>query len=317
MAIIRNTASMMLKGRVGATTYYVADSRQLARQAMNNSNYGENASRTDLQQARRVKWSNLVNFYSANKAWMKKAYEDLKPGVSIFNRFMQLNINGADIPLTKSQAQAKIWVNDAYRVSQGSLIPLQMTEGTSANTVKFPQIPVADSDVTAGTFTTLGKFSTVLINSGLGFADGDAIAFIQFFGTISAPGAEGAIPASYKYSEIVLDSSSTALMPALVTNLIQDEGNLAFDPKDATMVAFVAIHTRKSGGKLLVSTQDMFTTQLPNEAWTASAQLNGAIKSYGESTTVPLAPGGSTGFGSGNDSSTGGGGEDDESGSLG
>lgn len=310
MAIIRNTASMMLKGRVGAITYFVADSRQLARQAMNNSNYGVNASRTDLQQARRVKWSNLVNFYSANKAWMKKAYEDLKPGVSIFNRFMQLNINGADIPLTKAQAQAKIWVADSYRVSQGSLIPLQMTQGGNYGTVKFTGIRVADSDVTEGKFATLGKFSTVLVNSGLGFADGDAIAFIQFFGTTVAPGTEGVLPASYKYAEIVLDSSSTAQMPALVENLIADQGNLAFDPKDEAMIAFVAIHTRKSGGKLLVSTQDMFLTQNPNNAWTNSAQLNEAIKSYGESTTVPLAPGGSSGFGSGNDSSTGGGGED-------
>lgn len=301
---------MMLKGKVGATTYYVAESRQLARQAMNNSNYGVNASRTDLQQARRVKWSNLVNFYSANKAWMKKAYEDLKPGVSIFNRFMQLNINGADIPLTKAQAQAKIWVADSYRVSQGSLIPLQIAQGENYNTVKFTGIRVADSDVTDGKFATLGKFSTVLVNSGLGFADGDAIAFIQFFGTTVAPGTEGVLPASYRYAEIVLDSSSTAQMPALVENLIADQGDLAFDPKDEAMIAFVAIHTRKSGGKLLVSTQDMFLTQNPDNAWTNSAQLSEAIKSYGESTTVPLAPGGSSGFGSGNDSSTGGGGGD-------
>lgn len=317
MAIIRNTASMMLKGKVGATTYYVADSRQLARQAMNNSNYGENASRTDLQQARRVKWSNLVNFYSANKAWMKKAYEDLKPGVSIFNRFMQLNINGADIPLTKAQAQAKVWVADAYRVSQGSLIPLQFQKGDPATTVVFPSIPVSTEIFDGVMFSNVGELSKALVASSYGFADGDAIAWVAFYGTTEAPDDQTPRSASYKYSEVVLDSTSTAQLSLGQASFGVVDGNLYYETGNADLVGIVFIHTRKSGGKLLVSTQDMILMKTPDAEWTASAQLNAAIKSYGESTTVPLSPGGSSEFGSGNDSSTGGSGEDDESGSLG
>lgn len=316
MAIIRNTASMMLKGKVGATTYYVADSRQLARQAMNNSNYGENASRTDLQQARRVKWSNLVNFYSANKAWMPKAYEDLKPGVSIFNRFMQLNINSAEVALTKSEAQAKLWVAEPYRVTQGSLTPLNVTfiESTAGFAVN------GDLNALTNAESTIGAFSQAFITANPQFRNGDAIVMVAFSGVKNAPGsASGMDPATYIYQELVLNTESTATFGELRLTWSFNEGRITNDMAD-NMQAVVFIHTRKSGGKLYVSTQDMVMNDSEDygyQEWTSAAQLSKAIASYGESTSVPLAPGGQGSLGSGNDSSTGGGGDDDGSGSLG
>lgn len=304
MAIIRNTASMMLKGKVGATTYYVAESRQLARQAMNNSNYGVNASRTDLQQARRVKWSNLVNFYSVNKAWMKKAYEDLKPGVSIFNRFMQLNINSAQVALTKNEAQAKIWVPASYRVSQGSLAPLNVDFSN-----ELPGVTLGGS-IEVTTETTVAEVSQAILSANAQMRNGDAIAFVVFRGTLTAPGADtGLVPATYRYYEIVLDTEDTSVFMNKYPGFGFSGGRLFNDEGDGAEAA-VFIHTRKSGGKLYVSTQDIVlnTEVLPNrDAWRSDMQLAKAIASYGESTTVPLAPGGQGSLGSGNDSSTGGG----------
>lgn len=313
MAIIRNTASMMLKGRVGATTYYVADSRQLARQAMNNSNYGVNASRTDLQQARRVKWSNLVNFYSANKAWMKKAYEDLKPGVSIFNRFMQLNINSAEVGLTKSEAQAKIWIPAPYRVTQGSLSPLE-TRFES----EIPSL-VLSGNLAISETTTVKAFSEALIQANPAFRAGDAIVLVAFYGTIMPPG-EGTVlsPATYKYHELVLDTEDVTLFQTKYPNFSMADGMLINNAEDGAAAA-VFIHTRKSSGKLYVSTQNILLNDAYDQAydmWASESQLASAIASYGESTTVPLAPGGQGSLGSGNDSSTGGG-SGDGGGSLG
>lgn len=305
MAIIRNTASMMLKGKVGATTYYVANSRQLARQAMNNSNYGVNASRTDLQQVRRVKWSNLVNFYSANKAWMKKAYEDMKPGVSIFNRFMQLNINSAQVALTKSEAQAKLWVPEVYRVTQGSLTPLagSFDDGT-------PGFPVSGNISVTGA-ETIGAISQAIIAANPQFRNGDAIVMVAINGVTSTPGSiTGMHPASYIYEELVLDTESAVVMTATSGGWSSADGRITNDNADGWQ-AVVFVHTRKSGGKLYVSTQDMVLNPNAVEnvgAWSANAQFAKAIASYGESTTVPLAPGGQGSLGSGNDSSTGGGG---------
>ena len=313
MAIIRNTASMMLKGKVGATTYYVAESRQLARQAMNNSNYGVNASRTDLQQARRVKWSNLVNFYSANKAWMKKAYEDLKPGVSIFNRFMQLNINSATVGLTRSEAQAKVWVPASYRVTQGSLGPL-----VGRFESEIPGLALS-GNLAISEATTVKAFSEALINANPIFRVGDAIVLVAFYGTNMPPAPDTILaPATYKYFELVLDTEDVSLFQTKYPEVGFADGLLTNGNADGAHAA-VFIHTRKNAGKLYVSTQDIFINDAYEQAyemWASDSQLAKAIASYGESSSVPLAPGGASTGGSGNDSSTGGG-SGDGSGSLG
>lgn len=303
MAIIRNLASGMLKGKVGDTTYYVSQSRQLARQALNNSNYGENASRTDVQQNRRVRWANLVNFYSGNKAWMKKAYENLKPGVSIFNRFMQLNINSATVALTRGEAQAKIWVPAIYRVSQGSLNPLSFQFVSSYPTLSLN----VGLEITQQ--TTVAEFSQSLLANNPTFRNGDAIVCVSFVGTSAEPGAElGMRPATYSYGEFVIDTEDTTLFATKYPVWGYSQGEFVYTGIDEPD-AGVFVHTRKSAGKLFVSTQDMVLNpeKAQNyDAWRDSAQFTKAIASYGESTTVPLAPGGWTVTISGNDSSTGG-----------
>lgn len=304
MAIIRNTASMMLKGKIGDTTYYVSQSRQLARQALNNSNYGETASRTDVQQNRRVRWANLVNFYSGNKAWMKKAYENLKPGVSVFNRFIQLNINASTVALTRGEAQAKLWVPASYRVSQGSLQPLECAYEDGVFGISL------NGELAMSAEMTVAQWSQALISANPQFRDGDAIVFVVFSGVYGAPGAElGMVPATYTYAELVLDTQDQAKIMEKHPGFIFGNGRLIQDLGEGSQAA-VFIHTRKSAGKLYVSTQDIVlnTVALTNyDAWRSEAQFTKAIASYGESTTVPLAPGGSSTGGSGNDSSTGGG----------
>lgn len=300
---------MMLKGKIGDTTYYVSQSRQLARQALNNSNYGETASRTDVQQARRVKWANLVNFYSGNKAWMKKAYENLPAGVSVFNRFMQLNIGSADVALTRQEAQAKTWVPASYRLTQGSLPPMAASfQG------EMPKAAIR-GELAISAETTVAQFSAALIAANAEFRSGDAIVFVAFFGEAAQPSPQNSLTAAtYVYEELLLDTEDTSLMKVKYPSFSHDGGFLVNERGDGAGGA-VFIHTRKSAGKLFVSTQDIALNDLLQEElteWRSSAQMAKAIASYGESTSVPLAPGGAVSGGSGNDSSTGG----DGSGSL-
>lgn len=303
MAIIKNNLSMMMRGKVGSFSYYVADTRQIVRQAQNNSNYGATATRTTKQQERRITWANLVNFYSANKAWMKKAYENLKPGVSVYNRFIQLNINYNKVALTKSEAQAKIWVVASYRVTQGSL-PSIMTAAGGAN---FTGIgPDADNPLTAG------AFASALINANIGYQKGDAIVFVRFNGTTSAPSSSSLKTASYKYEEFVLDPASTSALPSFIDfNTPNDEYVLVEESLDSAD-AYVFIHTRSVGGQLLVSTEDMYVRNESDDAWKGAAQQGSAIDSYGQGDFIPLVPGGASTSGTGNDSSSGGTEEDDD-----
>lgn len=304
MAIIKNNLSMMMKGKVGAYSYYVADTRQIVRQAQNNSNYGATATRTTKQQERRITWANLVNFYSANKAWMKKAYENLKPGVSVYNRFIQLNINYNTIALTKSEAQAKIWVVASYRVTQGSL-PSIMNSAGNAN---FSGIGSnADNPLTAG------AFASALIEANIGYQKGDAIVFVRFNGTTSAPSSSSLKTASYQYEEFVLDPANTSALPSFIDYNTPNDEYVIVEDSITSSDAYVFIHTRSVGGQLLVSTEDMFVVNTPDEAWKGAAQQGSAIDSYGQGDWIPLVPGGSSTSGTGNDSSSGGGGDDDDS----
>ena len=303
MAVIRNTASMMLRGKIGNTSYYTSEGRQLARQAQNNSNYGENASRTPLQQSRRVMWPNLVNFYTANKAWMKKSFENLKPGVSEFNRFIQLNVNSANVALTRQQAQSKIWVPAKYRVSQGSLPSITRVEEIDGNDVEVINFTLGDFE--PSTTKTRGELYQALIDNNPNVKEGDAIVAIKFHGTLGSPfDISGYRQASYEYEEFVIDpSDSTPIKDAEFVNAGEF---MVIDAFMSNLVVF--IHTRNSGGKLYVSTEDMvYSYNDPDlEGWTAAAQRNSATASYGETSEVMLAPGGTTSSSTGDGSTTGG-----------
>lgn len=303
MAVIRNTASMMLRGKVGNTSYYTSEGRQLARQSQNNSNYGENASRTPLQQGRRVMWPNLVNFYTANKAWMKKSFENLKPGVSEFNRFIQLNINSADVALTRQQAQSKIWVPSRYRVSQGSLPSITRVENIDNNPVEVINFSLGDFEPTSS--ATRGQMYQAMIDNNANVKAGDAIVAIKFAGTLGTPFEIGKYrQASYSYKEYVIDPTDTT--PLKDSEFLNLDGFMAIEEFTSNLVVF--IHTRNSGGKLYVSTEDMVSSYEDDEleAWRAAGQRNSATASYGETTEVMLAPGGSISSTTGDDNTTGG-----------
>lgn len=303
MAVIRNTASMMLRGKVGNTSYYTSEGRQLARQAQNNSNYGENASRTPLQQGRRVMWPNLVNFYTANKAWMKKSFENLKAGVSEFNRFIQLNINSADIALTRQQAQSKIWVPSRYRVSQGSLPSITRVEEIDGSEVECMNLNLGDFEPTTG--KTRGELYQALIDNNANIKAGDAIVAIRFSGCLGGPFEIASYrPASYIYEEYVIDPNDTT--PIKDAEFFATDEFFGITEFMSNLVVF--IHTRNSGGKLYLSTEDMVTSlSMSNlEGWHTASQKASATASYGETTEVMLAPRGSTSSSTGDGSTTGG-----------
>lgn len=303
MAVIRNTASMMLRGKVGNTSYYTSEGRQLARQAQNNSNYGENASRTPLQQGRRVMWPNLVNFYTANKAWMKKSFENLKPGVSEFNRFIQLNINSANVALTRQQAQSKIWVPARYRVSQGSLPSI--TYLSDINDYKIEGTNLSLGNFVPSKSATRGEMYQALIENNANIKAGDAIVAIEFRGTLGSPFEIGKYrQASYVYKEFVIDPNDETLIED--GEFAAEDGKFVISEFISTLCVF--IHTRNSGGKLYVSTEDMITSidQSDMEDWRTGAQLGSATASYGETQGVMLAPRGNTSSSTGDGNTTGG-----------
>lgn len=280
----------MQVGRVGAYSMYVRRGEQVVRQRKNSSNYGPEASRSLSQQTRRVRWSNLVNFYKVNAAWMAKAYESLKAGQTIYNKFMQLNMDKSAVALAKPFATAGASICDAFNISDGKLPPVTLGAVTGEG---LTPTNISTGDIAQEAGLTIGELSAAIIGANNDYLEGDNIALIVFEQTYNA----GDVPRCRPiYMEFTLNSESddslltlpmfaheyaTITSKKLAMNSATEVGDYA---------GFVFIHTRKSAG-LQVSTQQikMADTTVLDMFSTASA-LQTAIDSYGVDDNVPLDP---------------------------
>lgn len=279
----------MQVGKVGAYSMYVRRGEQVVRQRKNSSNYGAEASRSISQQSRRILWSNLVNFYRVNMSWMQKAFESLKAGQTIYNRFMQLNIDQSQVALTKQEAFAGACLCDAFTVSDGKLPAIRY----AATSEGITPVYINTGDIASITGVTLGQLSAAIIEYNTYFQNGDNIAWVFFVQNYFVGDVPRVVP---NYMEITLDTESTTPLsdiPAFgfewVT--ISNRKLAANSPTDTGDYAgFVCIHTRRSNG-LMVSPQKIFMTDTTlRDQFSSDAQQRAAIDSYGVDAEVPLQP---------------------------
>lgn len=289
MSIIRNTASGLQRGRVGNTTFYVAKGQQVARQARNNSNYGEGAMRSYAQQARRVKWSNLVNFYKACKDWMPKAFENKKRSQSDYNKFMSVNINSSRVSLTKDQALNGSAVVEPIIISQGSITPIAQ-EWVLARNVMTSDIKLTVTNLST---TPIAQLTQDIITQNPMWSAGDNLALVLFSNGVD----ERNYPyVQTSYFEFTLDQTSSQPFSSLpiAQYLVKDSATSALSLSTSGIPQFmgaVFIHTRKAQSILQTSTQRpvLFRTSILDEFITQE-QLDLAIASYGVNDDVPLDP---------------------------
>lgn len=253
MAVIRNTSSQRRVGRVGSDTFYVANGQQIVRQAQNNSNYGEGASRSEAQQKRRVRWANLVNLYKESKRWMPSAFETKKSNQSDYNKFMSVNMDNSEVCLTKDMAANGCAVIETVVVSQGSLSSIDLTDNSPyySTNIRVPGLVINDS-------TKISDLAKAVINNNSSWKNKDGIAIIIFHGKRDRMG----YPYTRtEYDEICLDVDNNE---PLATN----EDTVQFKVSESMLelsdvmytddeqYGIVLIHTRKEG-KLLVSSQTL------------------------------------------------------------
>lgn len=272
---------------------YVRSGEQIVRQRKNSSNYGPEASRTESQMSRRVCWANLVDFYKACKSWMPKAFETKSAGQTDYNKFMQLNINSARVFLTKDMAANGCAVPDAFMVSQGSLAPLNITIGN----LRIGTLPHVNLDTAITSSSTIANISADILRNNPIFQNGDNIAFINFKCVIDS---RGYPYTSSVYHELTIDTGNTSQWGQNSISAILEsatiDGQLQLAPKTtyynaSNICADVWIHTRRVGGALQVSTQQVFIfddTDL--QQFSTQGALQAAIDSYGVDTEVPLDP---------------------------
>lgn len=305
MAIVRNQANTLRKGRVGQDTFYVSRGRQIVRQGRNNSNYGDTATRSQAMQYRRSRWGNLVNCYKALQPVLQKAYETKKPNQSFYNRFMQLNMTGKTPALTKSMCEQGFCVGDFYTIAQGSLPSV----GGSVITAEISgvELNVLPLDLLLTTHisneTLVKDLSAEIIEKNPDFENGDALGFVAVVQEgIEATQASSEPRLRLYYSEFVLNTDSTNTDAIAETpwenQVVYDaaSGKNVLFPYDRTgvvdYVGLACIHVKQQGGQLKVSTEKLDWGSVAfmedfseNAAWSTEC-----MESYGVDADVPLDP---------------------------
>lgn len=284
MGVIRNAANQQIKGKVGAVTYYVSEGRQIARQALNNSNYGETASRSEAQQTQRIKWANLVNFYKVCRGWMPKAFEGKKAGQSDYNRLMQVNMPFTDIYLTKNEAAVGACVAEDYIISQGSLPSVEISKsGTGFVTNIYV------GDLTINEATTVGAFSKALVENNTNIEYGMQIAYVSLMQSVDSLGVPRLICTFY---EVTLKQNSEDklfdYLPPLCASI--REQCLATS-QDVPIGACAYVVSDLRNGSLRVSTQVLQTNNTTLiTTYSSEMAKQKAIMSYGLDPDVVLSP---------------------------
>ena len=285
MALVRNAANTLRKGRIGETTYYASKGRQIARQALNNSNYGESARRSLAQQRRRVKWANLVNFYKLCSSWMPKAFETKKPGQTDYNKFMQLNVNAQRVALTRDQAINGGCVADAFAITQGTIQGITSTFAES-NVVSRLKVQAFTSSWPS---ITVGDLSESLISLNPGVKAGMQLSFVSVADLATTNG----IPrVDVKFFEVILDPDSEELLSKYMPNTLGNSSDatplLIGSSVGISGGAFILSEQTETG--LKVSSETLVGSFTKAEQFSTAAVVDAAIETYGLDKEVVLNP---------------------------
>lgn len=281
MAIVKNFwLKNQTKKLAGAVIYQAMGqtrSRELAAEVSN--------PRTIDQMSQRVKWANLVNFYRANKSWMKFAFETKPTNRTDYNQFMSLNVASSRIYLPKGIANQGGCVVDSYVMTQGSLPSIEVTKGSDdwATNLFLP----AYFDITST--TTVAEVSEALIQANPALREGDQLSFIRFTQQTNAnTGVPFVVVRKY---EVILNSSDLRFfyqfMPAdyIGAAVTSSGGNIVVNDS-GNAGGFLLVLSRTAGGKTYVSTQSIVVANNDAliQAYSSANALQAAIDSYGEST---------------------------------
>lgn len=285
MAVLQNMWLRGAKKKLGGTVLYTQGGRTLQRELAPEVKNPK----TPAQMGQRVKWSNLVSFYRANAAWMPKAFENKKATQSDYNKFMSLNAANSRIFLTKEQARQGACVVDSYRVSDGTLQPVDIFP-TEQNWVTNLYLTGLDNlDET----TSVAAFSTALLASNAGLRSGDQLSFVRvtqlFNNTTDIPYVQ------VRAYELLINEQGPGLVkdfwPVELIGLGEEQETPALMVKNNNKQGgFAIIVSRTQGGRVLVSPSQV--TQVNMAAvinqYSSSSALTAAIDSYGRGDDVFL-----------------------------
>ncbi len=300
MAILNGIVSKM-KGSAGQLTFKDVNGRTVVSEKITSVKNP----RTPAQMATRTRITNITSMYRGIRPLLKNGFENKPVGLSDYNMFVKVNMQQTPVYLTKSQVAGGACVAAPYQITQGSLPAIVITgEGRNAATNIFV------ADLTLGASTTVSAFSKAVVDNNPDFRYGDQVSYFIIKQKVNE--ATGIPYCQFKANSVILDASNDAKLWDIVpkNGFSSVDGCIGHSGNDGDC-AFAWVHSRKSNGKTLVSSQNLIDANSKLSEYQGDAALLLAINSYGVGEGAFLTPDGesvsTTGTGGNGGTSTPGG----------
>ena len=303
MAILNGIASK-LKGSAGSLTFRRSAGRTIVSEKVTEVKI----SRTEPQQRHRTKWANVVQMYKGIRPLLNYGFENRPKNLSDYNMFVKVNMQQTPVYLTKQQVAGGACVAAPYQITQGSLPAIVLT-GTGQN-VKT-DIRLGGESITSN--TTVAQFAAAVVQNNADYRYGDQISFFLVKQMVNA---ETGIPyCQFSAAKVILDAANDEKLADVTGNshgFASADGMLAHVGNDGDC-AYAWVHTRKSDGKTLVSSQSLVSANTKEAEYKGDAAYNLSKSSYGSSVESFLVPDGNATGSTAGGGDNGGGGDGNDS----
>lgn len=326
-----------LSGKVGNITYMQTKYGTVAFPSKKKAKVPR---RSERQMEIRTQWVNLGAVYHQFNETLKKAYEDVGK-MSVYNAFVQANINVVRVYITKQERLNGGSVLAPYLITRGSLPSISWS--VNGSNVLVTDIALGGLETDAN--TTVGQFSTAVVQNNPDYKLGDQITF--FYGVQTIDTVTAVPRAKITGTKILLDANSQAKLWDVVGNrgfnsvaTATGTGYRLGMGQAINSGAAAWVHSREGNdGTLKVSSQFLYVdtailnSYMDGSAFDTSVNSYGGIntsavfldpKSYDEivaggfvSEDNPSAPSTGSGTGSGTGSQNGGSGNENQGGGSG
>ncbi|MBO4588809.1 MAG: hypothetical protein J5711_07950 [Bacteroidales bacterium] len=233
--------------------------------------------RSSKQMNRRTQWANLAAIYKQFDAMLRKGYENLPPQMSVFNAFIQANIDVVKVYITKSIRLNGGAILAPYQITRGSLPSIEMAKNSSNILVSS----VALGDLSIDANTTVAQFSQAVIENNDSFEEGDQLTF--FHGKQSVDTVTRTPRARIKGFKVVLSTADDSKLWDVVDMIgFSVADNHLATSLEITNGAAAWVHSRETAeGSLKVSTQLFYVENSALATYQGRNAFNIAVKSYG------------------------------------
>lgn len=278
MAILNSSMFRGARKQAGGWVLYKVGGQTIAREVASQVSNP----RTPAQMDNRVRLQNVVSVYRANRGWMKGAFENKKQKESDYNAFVSANLSRSQVAFTKQQAAAGAAVAAPYQISSGSLgsIEQQVSESELQTNLYLGILSLT-------TATTVGEFSTALINNNNNIVQGMQLSLILNIQQVNqATGTPYIITRAY---EVVLDPANTELLSVYYPDELLSSGGGADNILYADLseqgngaASFILSHTVSATTRVSEQSMLLYGSLEVYNSYTSAQAIADAVASYGE-----------------------------------